>query len=101
MSLKALELQIAIPKTFEAGKIADQQQQHVINQQINANEALKKEVARQQTIVNETEGLDALSEEEERGQNQQQQQHMKKQQQKQQQQKAQHPFKGNLFDYSG
>ena len=42
MSLKAVELQIAIPKTFDAGKMADNHQQNVVSQQINANEALKK-----------------------------------------------------------
>ena len=48
MSLKAVELQIAIPKTFDAGKMADNHQQNVIGQQIHANEALKKEIERKQ-----------------------------------------------------
>jgi len=48
MSLKGVELQIAIPKTFEAGKMADQAQQQVLAQQAHANEALKKEVERKQ-----------------------------------------------------
>ena len=42
MSLKAVELQIAIPKTFDAGKMADNHQQNVIQQQMHANAALKK-----------------------------------------------------------
>ncbi len=42
MSLKGVELQIAIPKTFEAGKMADQAQQQTLAQQAHANEALKK-----------------------------------------------------------
>jgi len=42
MSLKGVELQIAIPKTFEAGKMVDQAQQQVLAQQAHANEALKK-----------------------------------------------------------
>ena len=67
MSLKAIELQIAIPKTFDAGKIADQNQQNIINQQINANEALKKEIERKQLAVNESENLDVVDDEEEEG----------------------------------
>lgn len=44
MSLKGVELQIAIPKTFDAGKMADQKQQAVIHQQMHANEAAKKRI---------------------------------------------------------
>lgn len=44
MSLKGVELQIAIPKTFDAGKVQEQHQQNVIQQQYNANEALKKKL---------------------------------------------------------
>ena len=101
MSLKGVELQIAIPKTFEAGKIVEQHQQNTINQQMYANEALKREVAKQQTIVNETEGLNALTENEQGPGEQQQSSSSKKDKNKKQHQKAQHPFKGNLFDFSG
>ena len=54
MSLKAVELQVAIPKTFDAGKLAENHQQNVIGQQINANEALKKQIERKQLTVNKT-----------------------------------------------
>lgn len=44
MSLKLAELQIAIPKTFDAGKVADQiQQQSAINQS-NAQAASEKQL---------------------------------------------------------
>lgn len=99
MSLKSIELQIAIPKTFDAGKIVEQQQQHVINQQMHANEALKKQVDRQQMMVNDTEHLDGVDSDEERQQQEQQEQQMKKKQQLAK--KAQHPFKGNFVDFSG
>lgn len=100
MSLKGVELQIAIPKTFDAGKVADQHQQNTINQQLHANEALKREVERQQFSVLESEDLNAISDEEERAkQEQQEQQNKKKQAAKKE--KAQHPFKGNFFDFSG
>ena len=102
MSLKAVELQIAIPKTFDAGKIADNHQQNVIGQQVNANEALKKEIERKQLTVNESDELESIHDEEKEGQ--QEGQHASNKGKKKTLIKeipAKHPFKGNLFDYSG
>ncbi|MEO4053496.1 RNA polymerase subunit sigma [Solibacillus sp. CAU 1738] len=102
MSLKGIELQIAIPKTFDAGKLADQQQQNTIHQQMHANEALKKEIERKQFTVNDTDGMDNISEDEE-GQNSSEQQlaQKKHEQAQKEQEKINHPFKGNFIDYSG
>ncbi|KGR86441.1 hypothetical protein [Lysinibacillus odysseyi] len=102
MSLKAVELQIAIPKTFEAGKVVEQHQQNVIHQQMNANEALKKEIERKQLAVNTAENADAISEEDERNGNGGKHSSMgEKKNEEQEQPKAHHPFKGNFIDYSG
>ena len=102
MSLKAVELQVAIPKTFDAGKVAEQHQQNTINQQLNANEALKKELERKQKIVNDTENTDAVSDEEEReGKAEYMSMSEKRKKKEQEQPKAQHPFKGNFIDFSG
>ena len=102
MSLKAVELQIALPKTFEAGKIADQHQQNVIQQQMHANEALKKELERKQLAVNTTERTDAISEQDEQSGNGENHTLMgEKNKEEQEQSKAPHPFKGNFIDYSG
>lgn len=102
MSLKAVELQIAIPKTFEAGKIADQHQQNVIHQQLHANEALKKELERKQLAVNSTENVDAITDEDEQnGNGESQSPAGEKKNGEQEQPKAQHPFKGNFIDYTG
>ena len=102
MSLKAVELQIAIPKTFDAGKMADNHQQNVIGQQMNANEALKKENERKHLSVNESEDLDAINDEENRGQHEGQHARDNKNRKILMKEKpAKHPFKGNLFDYSG
>ena len=102
MSLKAVELQIAIPKTFDAGKIVDNHQQNVIGQQMNANEALKKEIERKQLSVNESENLDSINDEENREQHERQ--YARDDENKKnliKETPAKHPFKGNLFDYSG
>ncbi|WP_042471963.1 hypothetical protein [Bacillus ndiopicus] len=101
MSLKGVELQIAIPKTFDAGKIADQQHQNNILQQMHANEALKKELERKQKAVNDTENLNAISDEEGHNEANAEQQNKKKQQTNEEKVKAHHPFKGNFIDYSG
>lgn len=101
MSLKLVELQVAIPKTFEAGKVAENHQQNVLNQQMHANEATKREVERQQTAVLESDNLHGVKDDEQQ-QNDQDQQHKKKNKQMELKEKqAQHPFKGNLFDFSG
>ncbi|WP_155590258.1 RNA polymerase subunit sigma [Lysinibacillus cavernae] len=101
MSLKGVELQIAIPKTFEAGKMADQAQQQALAQQAHANEALKKEVERKQKIVNTSEGMDEISEDEDAGGEYLTGINKKKKKQDQQEKQAQHPFKGNFVDFSG
>lgn len=103
MSLKGLELQIAIPKTFDAGKMADQRQQNTILQQMHANDALNREMERKQLSVNETEHLNAVNDEEQEKTSQQGQEDAQDNTKNKEQleQKVQHPFKGNLFDFSG
>ncbi|MEK4424454.1 RNA polymerase subunit sigma [Solibacillus sp. FSL K6-1523] len=103
MSLKGVELQIAIPKTFDAGKMADQHHQRTINQQLDANEALKREIERKQLAVNTSEGMDAIDEEDENdaSNNGQTSNGKNKKKKQQQEQDVHHPFKGNLFDFSG
>ncbi|MEK4385152.1 RNA polymerase subunit sigma [Solibacillus sp. FSL W7-1464] len=103
MSLKGLELQIAIPKTFDAGKMADQRQQNTILQQMHANDALNKELERKQLSVNETEHLNTVNDEEQEkpSENEDEQMQGNKKNKEQLEQKVQHPFKGNLFDFSG
>ncbi|MGG2053554.1 RNA polymerase subunit sigma [Lysinibacillus pakistanensis] len=101
MSLKGVELQIAIPKTFEAGKMADQAQQQTLAQQAHANEALKKEIDRKQKIVNTSEGMDEISEDEEAGGEYIKGTRKKKKKSDNQEKQARHPFKGNFVDFSG
>lgn len=102
MSLKGVELQIAIPKTFEAGKMAEQAQQQTLAQQANANEALKKELERKQKVVNTSESMDEISKEEEAGGEYIKSTRRKKKKSDEKTTKqAQHPFKGNFVDFSG
>lgn len=54
MSLKFVELQIALPKTFEAGKISEQHQQQALLGQELASRAHQKQEARKRTSVSES-----------------------------------------------
>lgn len=101
MSLKGLELQIAIPKTYDAGKLVEQHQQNVIQQQYNANEALKKEIERKQLAVVDTEKTDKISDREKNEQHNQHDMSKDKKQQQEKEQQAKHPYKGNIIDFSG
>ncbi|KML06466.1 hypothetical protein [Rossellomorea marisflavi] len=89
MTLKAIELQVAIPRTFEAGKVTEQAQQ--LGQSINhgASLGMQKETYKQRHTVNRTKGKailarsgkDPLSDDGKR--------------------EGHHPFKGKAIDYSG
>lgn len=101
MSLKGVELQIAIPKTFDAGKLADQHHQNTIRQQLDANEALKRDIERKQLAVLESEDLDGITGDEQRDRQQDLHGQGKKKEKTPEKEKTQHPFKGNFFDISG
>jgi predicted ribosome quality control (RQC) complex YloA/Tae2 family protein len=103
MSLKGVELQIAIPKTFDAGKMADQRQQAVLQQQMHATEEAKREFEKKRTVVIETDNLGEIREDDERQAADQQANDKRKKNKEQAMEKvkAQHPFKGNFFDFSG
>ncbi|MGE7185226.1 hypothetical protein ACQKKK_14835 [Peribacillus sp. NPDC006672] len=105
MSLKAIEMQIALPRTQDAGKIQEQDQQKNLIQQDHAAHQVQKDLERKQrTIVGEERKLPAHFYEKEgnadKGQSQ------KKYKQKEIPQKTtlkndSHPYKGNWIDYSG
>ena len=101
MSLKGVELQIAIPKTFDAGKVQEQHQQNVIQQQYNANEALKKEIEKKQFTVLDTEKTDQITDEENGSNHNDDGNGKNKKHSKEKEPKAQHPYKGNFIDFSG
>lgn len=102
MSLKGVELQIALPKTFEAGKLAEQQQQNVNTGQEYANNALQKQIERNRTTVLKSDKSAQISEEDpsDKKESKDQQEHKKKQKSSPFEQ-AQHPFKGHFVDFSG
>jgi len=102
MSLKGVELQIAIPKTMDAGKMAEQHQHNVIQHQLNAQEALKKETLKKQLTVHDTEPTEKLGKDERNSSGNKQHSNNEQARQKQDEIKeATHPFKGHFIDFSG
>lgn len=100
MSLKSIELQIAIPKTVEAGKLQEQKQNQTYVSQTHAQAANEKELAKQrETVVEATNyakvNKDANKEQHPNGQNEQGQGH------KEEEKKTKHPYKGSFVDFIG
>ncbi|TQR20946.1 RNA polymerase subunit sigma [Psychrobacillus vulpis] len=100
MSLKGVELQIAIPKTFDAGKVADQlQQQNSVNQ-ANAQAASERQLEKnRETVTKSNNTAEAHLTDGER--DKEEQERKKREKKEQEQKQAKHPFKGNFVDYSG
>ncbi|MBO2534600.1 MULTISPECIES: hypothetical protein [Rummeliibacillus] len=102
MSLKGVELQIALPKTFEAGKVAEQEQQHVNAGQELANVALQKQTERNRTAVLKSDKAAQINEDDPTNKKENEQQHKQKKEQKSSSdEQVQHPFKGHFIDFSG
>lgn len=100
MSLKGVELQIAIPKTFDAGKLADQKQQRVQVMQDHANLQTEQQVEKDKATVLETEHYKEISDDDgEEAQQQKQEEQAKRNDEKKE--KSKHPYKGSFVDFSG
>ncbi|WP_233191925.1 RNA polymerase subunit sigma [Sporosarcina sp. P34] len=96
MSLKAIELQIAIPKTFEAGKIAEQKQQQSQLAQDSANLQTEKQALKSKETVLKSSPYAKMD-----GDRQQPSEESQQEKNEKEQQQAKHPFKGSFVDYSG
>lgn len=107
MSLRAIELQVAIPRTQSVGKIQDQMQQrgqvaqdHMANEQQKIDEKNRKQVL--ETTETEKKRLNNDAESDSRNGSQSDRQKKQKEiDQKQELSLAKHPFKGNFVDFSG
>ena len=101
MSLKSIEMQVALPRTLDATKLHDQLQQRgqLINDQ--ANEEDKKEVEKQRNFVIKNENLacTTLHNQKQEHKKDKNEQHSDKE--KQNVKHEHHPYKGNFIDYSG
>lgn len=100
MSLKAIELQIAISKTFDAGKVVDQLQQQSSVNQSNAQAASARQLEKNRetvTEINHATETDLNDKKQNGSEEERKKQKIKELEQKQ----IKHPFKGKFVDYSG
>lgn len=101
MSLKAIEMQIALPRTQDAGKIQEQLQQRGQLQNDFATENVKKEDDKKKTTVLKQEQKDITRFHKEGQQKEHSQSQGDRKEKQSQQIKEAHPYKGTKVDYSG
>lgn len=101
LSLKLIEMQVALPRTHEAGKLQEQLQQRGQLQNDFASQSVKKEEDKKKTTVikQEQKGLTRFSKDGHPNEHHRQGESKREKQQKQV--KEQHPYKGTKVDFSG
>lgn len=100
MSLRAIEMQVALPRVHDAAKLQEQMQQRGQLQNDSATNSVAKEVEKNRMSVNKEEQKEEVrlkNKEREK----QEQQGKKEKEKKEQLVKEVHPYKGNFFDFSG
>ncbi|MFC5588403.1 hypothetical protein ACFPRA_05875 [Sporosarcina soli] len=99
MSLKGIELQIAIPKTFDAGKVSEQKlQQSQLNQDL-AHALTERQSAKARETVLETKQsarTDGNGKRQGQGESQD-----GEQRENEEEKKTHHPYKGAFVDFTG
>lgn len=102
MSLKSIEMQIALPRTIDAAKLQDQlsQRGQLLNDQ--ANMQMQKEEIKQRKTVVKQEQMDNAKFHQQGGESKGSFQYEGKEKKKiLQKTKENHPYKGNSLDFSG
>jgi len=99
MGLKGIELQIAIPKTFEAGKIAEQKQQQSQLNQDQANALTDRQTLKNRETVLETAEYAKMDSKKKNGDDPQQQN--ERERNNEEEKKTIHPYKGSFVDFTG
>lgn len=104
MSLKAIELQVALPRTHDAGKLQEQiQQRSQLTHDLAARE-MQKEVEKQEKSVVKQKQKDNVKLKKDEKSGPPYESHAQEQREKEEpeeQVKMKHPYKGNKIDFSG
>lgn len=102
MSLKSIEMQVAIPRTLDATKLHEQLQQQSQLMVDHANEAVQKDVEkkRNHVIKNDRSAQTKLQHHKHNQENRKHEQPAKDTKENAQN-KEHHPYKGTIIDYSG
>ncbi|WP_394137079.1 hypothetical protein [Cytobacillus oceanisediminis] len=103
MSLKSIELQVALPRTIEAGKIQEQlQQRGQAMGEIAAEKTRKDEVKNRHTVIKQEQKQNvSLAKEEKNNHKGRDEPDQKEKRKKDSSREQSHPFKGKVIDYSG
>lgn len=99
MSLKGIELQIAIPKTVEAGKIAEQKQQQSQLNQDQANALTERQALKNKETVLEAEKYGKTNADKKKGEQGQAEDDNGRT--NEEEKKTVHPYKGSFVDFNG
>lgn len=99
MSLKGIELQIAIPKTFEAGKVAEQKQQQSQLNSDQANALTERQTLKNRETVLETAEYAKMDSNKKNGDDSHHQE--ERERNKEEEKKTVHPYKGSFVDFTG
>ncbi|MEK3734597.1 MULTISPECIES: hypothetical protein [Paenibacillus] len=99
MSLKSVEMQIAVPRTHEAGKMHNELQQRPYNDQsLLAGEQIKNSRIQSQRSTEVSESAEAAIRDDGNRQSSEQQERHASDSSEQQEKPAEHPYKGRNFD---
>ncbi|MBB4823905.1 ornithine carbamoyltransferase [Sporosarcina luteola] len=101
MSLKGIELQIAIPKTFDAGKMAEQKQQFIQAGQEHANLLTEREQARNRETVVKSDRSAKMDSESGKGESEQTAREQSRKKNDNNESEMAHPYKGAFVDFTG
>lgn len=100
MGLKSIEMQVAIPRSLDAGKMQEQmERQGQQFQQTLTEEELKAEAAKPNK-VNEYENVQISNDKEEK-EEEQEKREMKAKKKNKNKESIDHPYLGNQIDFSG
>ncbi|MBS4189257.1 hypothetical protein KHA94_03355 [Bacillus sp. FJAT-49705] len=105
MSLKSIEMQVALPRTVEVGKIQEQLQQRGQNMNDFAAERIQKEEIQNRNTVTKQEQKEKVNLSNDNRKNDENSRENDNHQENKNKtilkKKETHPYKGNLIDYSG
>lgn len=99
MSLKGIELQIAIPKTFDAGKIAEQKLQRSQVAHDQASVLTDKQAEKNKETVLEAHEFSKMDPDKKNREDRQENDEEKRKDEGEK--KTEHPYKGSFVDFSG
>ena len=102
MSLKAIEMQVALPRTLDAGKIQEQMQQRSQNMIHIANDAIQHESEKKRnSVIKNEQSAETKLHKDAKKHDQNGQNHAYVHSQSEEKEKEHHPYKGTVIDYSG